>query len=53
MKTNPTPRQPEHSTTKLRADWFDEVHDSVLILEGRDHEENGSSPLSDVFYQCA
>jgi hypothetical protein len=29
-----TQRQPE------RPDWFDETHDSVVILEGRECEEN-------------
>ena len=25
-------------------DWFDENHDSLLILQGRDYDENGVSP---------
>jgi len=27
-----------------RPDWFDEAHDTVLILQDRDYEENGLSP---------
>ena len=50
MKPNPNPRQPEPSSTKQRADWFDDSHDSVLILEGREYEENGAS--SDLGGSC-
>jgi len=53
MKLNPIPRQPEHTASKPRADWFDEAYDSVLILESREHEENGSSPRPEVSYLCA
>jgi len=53
MKPNPNPRQPEHAPTKPRADWFDDSHDSVLILESREYEENGSSPRLDVSYRAA
>jgi len=53
MQLNPNPRQPELSPTKPRADWFDDSHDSVLILESREYEENGSSPRLEVSYQVA
>ena len=53
MQPNPNPRQPELPFTKQRADWFDDCHDSVLILEGREDEENGSSPRLEVSYQVA
>ena len=53
MKPNPIQRQPELSPTKPRADWFDDSHDSVLILESREYEENGSSPRLEISYQAA
>jgi hypothetical protein len=45
-----------HNTIQLRSefsmpvqsqDWFDDHHESVLILQGRDSEENGVSPESE------
>jgi hypothetical protein len=53
MQPDRNPRQPELSLTKPRADWFDDSHDSVLILESREYEENGSSPRLEVSYQVA
>jgi len=44
MKPNPIPGQPEYPIAKQRADWFDDFRDTVLILESREYEENGSSP---------
>ena len=41
MKPNPMQTPPE------RTDWFDDTHDSVLILESREYEENGLSPRPD------
>ncbi len=49
MKPNLMPGQPEHSLAAQRADWFDEFHDTVLILENREYEENGLPPRPDVF----
>jgi hypothetical protein len=40
--------QREFPLTALGPDWFDDNHDSMLILQNRDHEENGVSPRSEV-----
>jgi hypothetical protein len=36
-----------------RPDWFDDGHDSVLILESREYEENESSPVPESHYAIA
>lgn len=53
MQLNPNPRQPEHPLNGQRADWFDDSHDTMLILESREYEENGSSPWPEAAYQVA
>lgn len=53
MKPNPMPRQPEHALATARADWFDDFHDTVLILESREYEENGLPQWTEVSYQIA
>jgi len=53
MQLNPNPRQPEHPLNRQRTDWFDDSHDTVLILESREYEENGSSPRPEAAYQVA
>jgi len=53
MQLNSNPRQPEYPLNRQRADWFDDAHDTVLILETREYEENGSSPRPEAAYQVA
>ncbi len=48
MKPNPITHQPEYALARQRVDWFDDAHDSVLILESREYEENGSSPRAEM-----
>jgi len=36
--------QHEYPLTMQCPDWFDDNHDSLLILQSRDYEENGVSP---------
>jgi len=36
--------RPEYLPTTQSPDWFDDNHDSLLILQSRDYEENGVSP---------
>ncbi|MBZ5593884.1 MAG: hypothetical protein LAP39_16720 [Acidobacteriia bacterium] len=42
----------EHPPTKQSPDWFDDNHDSLLILQSRDYEENGVSPQPEAS-RCA
>jgi hypothetical protein len=53
----PTPntiqRYPENLVAMHGPDWFDDVHDSVLILQDRDYEENGLPSQPQVAYYAA
>jgi hypothetical protein len=40
--------QREYPLTMPCPDWFDDNHDSLLILQSRDYEENGHSPQPEV-----
>jgi hypothetical protein len=40
--------QREYPLTMPCPDWFDDNHDSLLILQSRDCEENGHSPQPEV-----
>ena len=40
--------QRELPLTTQGPDWFDDNHDSMLILQSRDHEENGVSSQFEV-----
>jgi len=44
MTPKPIQVRSEHPLTKPSPDWFDDNHDSLLILLSRDCEENGLSP---------
>ena len=44
MTPKPIQVRSEHSLTKQSPDWFNDNHDSLLILQSRDYEENGLSP---------
>jgi len=44
--------QREYPPTQ-RPDWFDDNHDSMLILQSRDDEENGLSPQTEVLWRTA
>jgi hypothetical protein len=45
--------QREYPLTTQGPDWFDDNHDSMLILQSRDYEENGLSPQPEVSYLTA
>ena len=47
-RNNAIQMQREFPLTTQGPDWFDDNHDSMLILQSRDHEENGVSPQSEV-----
>jgi hypothetical protein len=53
MKPNSILGQPERTFATQRADWFDDIHDTVLILESREYEENGLPQRPEVSYQVA
>jgi len=42
----------EHPPTQQSPDWFDDNHDSLLILQSRDYEENGFSPHPEAVRQA-
>jgi hypothetical protein len=52
MPLHPIQNQPQKSFHQQGTDWFDDAHDSVLILESRDFEENGRSPLTEISYRA-
>jgi hypothetical protein len=45
--------QREYPLTMQCPDWFDDNHDSLLILQSRDREENGVSPQPESSYFSA
>ena len=45
--------QREYPPTLQGPDWFDDNHDSMLILQSRDSEENGVSPQTAVALHTA
>jgi hypothetical protein len=47
-RNNTIQMQREYLPTLQGPDWFDDNHDSMLILQSRDSEENGASPQSEV-----
>jgi len=50
---NMTPKmQSAYPMTEQSPDWFDDKHGSLLILLGRDYEENGLSPQPEAA-RCA
>jgi hypothetical protein len=53
MKPNLMPGQPEHALATARVDWFDDFHDTVLILESREYEENGPPQRPEVLRPVA
>ena len=50
MNANPIQMQPEYAAAQRWPDWFDEIHDPILILQDRDCEENGLSPQRECTY---
>ena len=47
-RNNAIQMQREFPLTTQGPDWFDDNHDSMLILQSRDHEENGVSSQFEV-----
>lgn len=54
---NMTPKtiqmQREYAPIMQGPDWFDDNHDSMLILQSRDDEENGVSAQSEILGRTA
>ena len=44
MRPNAIQMEPRNFIAMQRPDWFDDMHDPLLILQEREDEENGLSP---------